>query len=106
MENGACGTERVVVIQMRQCRQHFVGRRQDFAYQQEVDGNQGVVIMLGFGDAQLAKLLPEMSVDWLAAGTYDKIIGTLYLLFRIHKIDENIDIERIIIESVKVTIKC
>lgn len=80
------------------------GRRQDFAYQQEVDDNPRRRHHVRFWRCPTGWLLPGgHRVDWLAAGTYDKSIGFSLFTFQLtHKIDENIDIERdYIIESVK-----
>ena len=80
------------------------GRRQDFAYQQEVDGNPRRRHHVRFWRCPTGWLLPGgHRVDWLAAGTYDKSVGFSLFTFQFtHKIDENIDIERdYIIESVK-----
>ena len=72
------------------------GRRQDFAYQQEVDGSPGKRHHVRFWRCPQGWLLPGgHQVDWLAAGTYDKSIGlSLFTLQITHKIDENTDIER------------
>ena len=72
------------------------GRRQDFAYQQEVDGNPGKRHHVRFWQCPDGWLLPGgRRVDWLAAGTYDRAIGfSLFTLQVTHKIDENTDIER------------
>lgn len=72
------------------------GRRQDFAYQQEVDGNPGKRHHVRFWRCPDGWLLPGgHKVDWLAAGTYDKSVGlSLFTLQVTHKIDENTDIER------------
>ncbi|NLT26806.1 MAG: hypothetical protein GXX90_09205 [Microbacteriaceae bacterium] len=72
------------------------GRRQDFAYQQEVDGNPGKRHHVRFWRCPDGWLLPGgRRVDWLAAGTYDRAIGfSLFTLQVTHKIDENTDIER------------
>ena len=80
------------------------GRRQDFAYQQEVDGNPRRRHHVRFWRCPDGWLLPGgHRVDWLAAGSYDKSVGLSLFTFQLtHKIDENIDIERdYIIESVK-----
>lgn len=80
------------------------GRRQDFAYQQEVDGNPTRRHHVRFWRCPDGWLLPGgHRVDWLAAGSYDKSVGLSLFTFQLtHKIDENIDIERdYIIESVK-----
>ncbi|MDO5053349.1 MAG: LssY C-terminal domain-containing protein [Pseudoclavibacter sp.] len=72
------------------------GRRQDFAYQQEVDGNPGKRHHVRFWRCPDGWLLPGgRRVDWLAAGTYDRSVGlSLFTLQITHKIDENTDIER------------
>ena len=72
------------------------GRRQDFAYQQEVDGNPGKRHHVRFWRCPQGWLLPGgHQVDWLAAGTYDRSVGfSLFTLQITHKIDENTDIER------------
>lgn len=72
------------------------GRRQDFTYQQEVDGNPGRRHHVRFWRCPQGWLLPGgHRVDWLAAGTYDKSVGlSLFTLQITHKIDENTDIER------------
>lgn len=72
------------------------GRKQDFAYQQEVDGNPGKRHHVRFWRCPAGWLLPGgRRVDWLAAGTYDRAIGfSLFTLQITHKIDENTDIER------------
>lgn len=80
------------------------GRRQDFAYQQEVDGNPRRRHHVRFWRCPDGWLLPGgHRVDWLAAGSYDKSVGLSLFTFQLtHKIDEDIDIERdYIIESVK-----
>lgn len=80
------------------------GRRQDFAYQQEVDGNPRRRHHVRFWRCPTGWLLPGgHRVDWLAAGSYDKSVGLSLFTFQLtHKIDEDIDIERdYIIESVK-----
>ena len=72
------------------------GRRQDFAYQQEVDGNPGKRHHVRFWRCPDEWPLPGgRRVDWLAAGTYDRAVGfSLFTLQVTHKIDENTDIER------------
>lgn len=75
---------------------YLFGRRQDFAYQQEVDGSPGKRHHVRFWRCPKDWLLPGgHRVDWLAAGTYDKSVGlSLFTLQITHKIDENTDIER------------
>ncbi|MBE4695071.1 LssY C-terminal domain-containing protein [Brevibacterium casei] len=72
------------------------GRRQDFAYQQEVDGDPGQRHHVRFWKCPSGWLLPGgLQADWLAAGTYDKSVGlSLFTLQVTHKIEENTDIER------------
>lgn len=72
------------------------GRRQDFAYQQEVDGSPGKRHHVRFWRCPAGWLLPGgHNVDWLAAGTYDRSVGlSLFTLQVTHKIDANTDIER------------
>jgi hypothetical protein len=71
-------------------------RQQDFAYQQEVDGNPGKRHHVRFWRCHPGWLLPGgHPVDWLAAGTYDRSVGfSLFTLQITHKIDENTDTER------------
>jgi len=71
-------------------------RQQDFAYQQEVDGNPAKRHHVRFWRAPDSWLLPGgIPVDWLAAGTFDRAVGfSLFTLQITHKIDENTDIER------------
>ena len=78
-------------------------RQQDFAYQQEVDNNPAKRHHVRFWRAPEGWMLPGgFTVDWLAAGTYDRSVGlSLFTLQITHKIEENTDIERdYIIETV------
>ena len=80
------------------------GRKQDFAYQQEVDGNPSQRHHVRFWKCPDGWLLPGgFKVDWLAAGTYDRSVGlSLFTLQVTHKIDQDTDIEREhIIETVR-----
>ncbi|WP_144673777.1 LssY C-terminal domain-containing protein [Arthrobacter sp. U41] len=72
------------------------GRQQDFAYQQEVDGNPGKRHHIRFWRCPPGWVLPGgVKVDWLAAGTYDRSVGlSLFTLQITHKIEENTDTER------------
>ena len=72
------------------------GRKQDFAYQQEVDNNPNQRHHVRFWRCPKGWLLPGgHRVDWLAAGTYDRSIGLSLFTFQLtHRIDENTDIER------------
>ncbi|MFC8410666.1 LssY C-terminal domain-containing protein [Arthrobacter sp. NPDC057259] len=72
------------------------GRQQDFAYQQEVDGNPGKRHHIRFWRCPPGWVLPGgAAVDWVAAGTYDRSVGlSLFTLQVTHKIEEDIDRER------------
>lgn len=78
-------------------------RKQDFAYQQEVEGNPAQRHHVRFWRCPDGWLLPGGArVGWLAAGTYDRSVGlSLFTLQITHKIDADIDIERnFIVDSV------
>nr|WP_303324045.1 LssY C-terminal domain-containing protein [Actinomyces radicidentis] len=72
------------------------GRRQDVAYVKEVDGNPSQRHHVRFWRVPEGWLLPGgASVDWLAAGSYDRAVGLSSLTFQVtHKIDTDIDLER------------
>ena len=72
------------------------GRQQDFAYQQEVDGNPAQRHHVRFWKCPDDWLLPGGTrVDWLAAGTFDTAVGlSLFTLQITHRIDADTDIER------------
>lgn len=72
------------------------GRKQDFAYQQEVAGNPAKRHHVRFWRTPDGWLLPGGArVDWLAAGTFDRRVGlSLFTLQVTHKIDANTDVER------------
>ena len=72
------------------------GRQQDFAFQQEVDGNPAQRHHVRFWRCPPDWPLPGgRRVQWLAAGTFDKSVGlSLFTLQVTHKIDANTDIER------------
>jgi hypothetical protein len=72
------------------------GRQQDFAYQQEVDGNPAQRHHVRFWKCPDGWLLPGgRRVDWLAAGTFDTSVGlSLFTLQITHKIDAQTDVER------------
>ncbi len=72
------------------------GRKQDFAYQQEVDGSPGKRHHVRFWKTPDGWKLPGgHPADWLAAGTYDKSVGfSLYTLQVTHKIADDTDEER------------
>lgn len=75
---------------------YVFGKRQDFAYQREVDGNPSQRHHVRFWQAPEGWLLPGgHKVDWVAAGTYDRKVGfSLFTLQVTHKIEQNTDIER------------
>ncbi len=80
------------------------GNQQDFAYQQEVDGNAAQRHHVRFWRTPDDWLLPGgRRVDWVAAGTYDRSVGLSLFTGQVtHKIDANIDVERdYIINSVR-----
>lgn len=72
------------------------GRQQDFAYQQEVDGNPAQRHHVRFWKCPGGWLLPGgRQVDWLAAGTFDTAVGlSLFTLQITHRIDADTDVER------------
>ena len=72
------------------------GRKQDFAYQQEVHGNPSQRHHVRFWRCPDGWLLPGgRRVDWLAAGTFDTSVGlSLFTLQVTHKIDADTDVER------------
>lgn len=93
----------VIAVLTRQSYKHapvsslfLFGRRQDFAYQKEINGNPSKRHHVRFWRCPQGWLLPGgHRVDWLAAGTYDKSVGlSLFTLQITHKIDTNTDIER------------
>jgi len=75
---------------------YVFSKRQDFAYQREVDGNPAQRHHVRFWKAPEGWLLPGgHKVDWVAAGTYDRKVGfSLFTLQVTHKIEQNTDIER------------
>jgi len=72
------------------------GRKQDFAYQQEVNGTPGKRHHVRFWRCPDGWPLPGgRRVDWLAAGTYDRAVGlSLFTLQITHKIEADTDVER------------
>jgi hypothetical protein len=71
-------------------------RQQDFAYQQEVDGNPSQRHHVRFWRCPEGWRLPGgRRVDWIAAGTFDTSVGlSLFTLQVTHKIDADTDVER------------
>ncbi|CAN5336544.1 hypothetical protein BH11ACT5_BH11ACT5_08280 [soil metagenome] len=71
-------------------------RKQDFAYQQEVNGTPGKRHHVRFWRCPEGWRLPGgRETDWLAAGTYDRSVGfSLFTLQVTHKIAADTDVER------------
>ena len=71
-------------------------RKQDFAYQQEVNGTPGKRHHVRFWRCPEGWRLPGgTQADWLAAGTYDRSVGfSLFTLQVTHKIAADTDLER------------
>ncbi len=80
------------------------GRKQDFAFQQEVDNNPTRRHHVRFWKCPGGWRLPGgHKVQWLAAGTYDRSVGiSAYNLQVTHRIAENTDEER---DHIVVTLK-
>ncbi|WKD60446.1 hypothetical protein CCICO_01970 [Corynebacterium ciconiae DSM 44920] len=72
------------------------GRRQAFAYQQEVDGSASQRHHVRFWPTPEGWILPGgHRVEWLAAGSYDRGVGLSAFTGQVtHKIDADIDLER------------
>lgn len=72
------------------------GRQQDFAYQQELDGNPRRRHHLRFWRCPDGWLLPGgISVDWLSAAAYDRTVGVSFFTLQVtHRISPDIDAER------------
>lgn len=72
------------------------GNKQNFAYQQEVNGNPRIRHHVRFWKTPRGWWLPGgYKADWLAAATFDRRVGlSLYTGQITHKIAENIDEER------------
>ena len=72
------------------------GRQQDFAYQQEIDGNPRRRHHLRFWRCPDGWLLPGgISVDWVAAAAYDRSVGVSFFTLQVtHRIGADIDAER------------
>ncbi len=71
-------------------------RQQDFAYQQEVEGNPSQRHHVRFWRCPEGWRLPGgFPVDWVAAGTYDRRVGLSLMTLQVtHKIAKDIDTER------------
>ncbi|NDR53695.1 LssY C-terminal domain-containing protein [Actinomyces sp. 565] len=72
------------------------GRKQDFAYQKEVEGNPAQRHHIRFWRVPEGWVMPGgRRVDWLAGATYDRSVGLSTLTLQVtHKIDADIDVER------------
>jgi len=80
------------------------GRKQDLAFQKEVDGNPAKRHHIRFWSIPKTMYLPGgYDVDWVAAATYDDSVGfSLFTLQITHRIDGNVDAERdFVVESIK-----
>lgn len=75
---------------------HLFGRQQDFAYQQEVQGNPSQRHHVRFWRCPEGWRLPGgYAVGWVAAGTYDRSVGLSLMTFQVtHRIAKHIDVER------------
>ncbi|WP_430592246.1 LssY C-terminal domain-containing protein [Humidisolicoccus flavus] len=75
---------------------YLFGRRHDFAYQREVDGNPAKRHHVRFWRTPEGWLLPGgHRVDWIGAGTFDTAVGvSLFTLQVTHRIDQDTDAER------------
>ena len=71
-------------------------RTQEFAYQQEVDGNPSQRHHVRFWPTPDGWLLPGgRRVDWLASGTFDSGVGLSFFTLQVtHRIARDIDTER------------
>ena len=71
-------------------------RTQEFAYQQEVDGNPSQRHHVRFWPTPDEWLLPGgRRVDWLASGTFDSGVGLSFFTLQVtHRIARDIDTER------------
>jgi hypothetical protein len=72
------------------------GRRQDFAYQQQVGSNPGSRHHVRFWKCPDGWRLPGgRAVDWVAAGSFDRSVGlSLFTLQVTHRISSDTDAER------------
>jgi hypothetical protein len=75
---------------------HLFERQQDFAYQQEVASNPAQRHHVRFWRCPQGWHLPGgYTVDWVAAGTYDRSVGLSLMTFQVtHRIARDIDVER------------
>jgi hypothetical protein len=72
------------------------GRRQAFAYEQQVGGDAAQRHHVRFWPVPAGWILPGgHRVGWLGAGTYDRAVGLSLFTFQVtHKVDADVDIER------------
>ncbi|WP_104160930.1 LssY C-terminal domain-containing protein [Arthrobacter sp. ZGTC212] len=72
------------------------GRQQDFAYQQEVNGNPRQRHHVRLWRCPEGWMLPGgIASDWLGAASFDRAVGlSLFTLQVTHRVGENIDAER------------
>lgn len=83
---------------------YLFNRKEDFAYQQEVDGSPSKRHHVRFWKTPQGWVLPGGTrVDWLAAATFDRAVGlSLFTMQVTHKIEANTDLERdYVINTVK-----
>lgn len=83
---------------------YLFSRKQDYAFQQEVEGNPHRRHHVRIWKCPDNFILPGgYRADWVAAGTYDRSVGfSAFTLQITHKIAENVDEERdYIIQSLK-----
>lgn len=75
---------------------YLFGQKQDYAFQQQVDGNPKLRHHIRFWKVPNGWKLPGgFEADWLAAATYDRAVGFSFFTLQVtHKIDEDIDEER------------
>lgn len=79
-------------------------RKEDFAYQQEVDGSPEKRHHVRFWKTPPGWKLPGgFDVDWVAAATFDRAVGLSLFTFQVtHKIDADTDKERdYVVETVR-----
>jgi hypothetical protein len=83
---------------------YVFGKKQDMAFQREIDGNPRKRHHVRFWKCPRGWMLPGgLAVDWVGAGTYDKSVGLSLFTFQItHKIADGTDEERdFIIETLQ-----
>ncbi len=82
------------------------GRKQELAYQKEVDGNPAKRHHIRFWRLPRNMYLPGgYRVDWVAAATYDDAVGfSLFTLQVTHTIDGDVDAERdFVVDTLRAT---